>query len=278
MENLKPNHIQVQVGVGLRHTHFPYLEVAPKLAVDFFEGIAENYMSTKGRPFNMLMKMRERKPVALHGVSLSIAGPETPKVEYLKALKELHQIVDPFLVSDHLCWTGGSAHNLHNLLPFAYTQDSLNFVTERVNYVQDFLGRELTLENVSAYFSLKSSTISEPDFLNSLCERTGCKILFDLNNIYVNSVNQKYDPSEYVRTISPKHISQIHLAGFTDMGTYLFDTHSREVSNEVWNLYRLARDLGINVPTLIEWDEHIPEFERVQDEALKARKIFEEGL
>lgn len=272
MENLRPNHIQV--GVGLRHAHFPYLENNPELQVDFFEGISENFMHTKGRPFTMLMKVREQRPVALHGVSLSIAGPERPSQKYLQALKELYQIVDPFITSDHLCWTGGSAHNLHNLLPFAYTQESLDFVVERVNFVQDFLGRELTLENVSAYFTLQSSTMTEPEFLNQLCERTGCKILFDLNNIYVNSVNQRFDPFEYISMTNPKHISQIHLAGFSDMGTYLFDTHSREVSQEVWNLLRHTRDQGISVPTLIEWDEQIPEYPRVETEALKAKSIL----
>lgn len=274
MESLKPN--KIQVGVGLRHTHFPYLEEAPELQIDFFEGISENFMSTRGRPFNMLMKIRERKPVALHGVSLSIAGPEAPSQKYLQSLRELYEIVDPFITSDHLCWTGGNAHNLHNLLPFAYTRETLDFVTHRINFVQDYLGRELTLENVSAYFSLKSSTMSEPEFLNELCQRTGSKILFDLNNIYVNSVNQKFNAREYIRSTNPKYISQIHLAGFSDMGSYLFDTHSREVSEEVWNLLRFVRDLEVNVPTLVEWDENIPEFTRVEEEALKARKVLME--
>jgi len=276
MESLKPKNIQV--GVGLRHTHFPYLEQGIDPKVDFFEAISENFMNTRGRPFTMLLKMRAIRPIALHGVSLSIAGPELPNLDYLKSLKELHQIIDPFITSDHLCWTGGSAHNLHNLLPFAYTKDSLSMVCERVNYVQDFLGRPLTLENVSAYFSLKSSTMGEVEFLSTLCERTGAKTLFDLNNIYVNSVNQKYDASEYVRSIKKEHVSQIHLAGFSDMGSYLFDTHSREVSNEVWGLLALAREQGVNAPILIEWDEHIPEFSVLEHEASKARQVMMEGM
>ncbi len=276
MENLNPNHIQVQVGVGLRHTHFPYLDESPELKIDFFEGISENFMNSRGRPFKMLMKMREARPLALHGVSLSIAGPKAPPLDYLKSLKELYRIVDPFITSDHLCWTGGSAHNLHNLLPFAYTEESLKFLTTRVHFVQEFLGRTLTLENVSAYFSLKSSTLSETEFLSRLCNQTGCKILLDLNNIYVNSVNQKFDPYAYIHSINKSHISQIHLAGFTDMGSYLFDTHSREVDSEVWNLLRLTKKCGINVPTLIEWDENIPKFTKVEEEALKARAVLEE--
>lgn len=267
---MKPN--DAMVGVGLRHTHFPYLEQGPQLEIDFFEAIAENFMSTRGIPFSMLMKMRERVPIALHGVSLSLAGPEAPSRNYLQALKELHQQVDPFLVSDHLCWTGGSAHNLHNLLPFAYTDETLKLLVERVKRVQDILGRVLILENVSAYFSLKTSTIKEYDFLNVLCEQSGCQILLDLNNIYVNSINQKYDAKEYISLIKQQFVGQIHLAGFSDMGTYLFDTHSKPVSQQVWDLFDYSIELGIRVPTLMEWDEDIPDFTVVEQEALNARQ------
>lgn len=263
------------VGVGLRHTHFPYLLNGGEVQIDFFEAISENFINTRGRPFKVLEFIREKFPVALHGVSLSIASTSEIDFKYLRNLKELYQIIDPFLCSDHLCWTGHSHSNLHNLLPFAYTEKSLEHVVEKVSIVQDYLGRELVFENLSAYFTHKSSTMSEIEFINELCFRSGCRQLLDVNNLYVNSVNQKFDLNSAVTNIDFENVAQIHLAGFTDFGDYLFDTHSAPVFPEVWELFKEVVPQLKAIPILVEWDEDIPEFHVLQEEALKARNIIQ---
>lgn len=266
----------ILVGVGLRHLHFPYYENNGPIEVDFFEAISENFIHTRGRPFYILEKMRQNFPIALHGVSLSIAAEDDLDFEYLEKLKELYQAIDPFLISDHLCWTGKNAHNLHNLLPFSYDQKNLEYVCEKIEKVQDYLQRQLIFENLSAYFTLNTSEMNEAEFMNKICDRTGCGVLLDINNVYVNSVNQKFDPCDYLKTINMKHVKQVHLAGFSDYGDYLFDTHSTYVHSNVWDLFKkFYPDTG-NVPVLVEWDENIPEFSIVQEEALKAKKFFYE--
>ncbi len=271
MNQLLKNNISV--GVGLRHLHFPYFESDEPIEIDFFEAISENFLHTRGRPFYILEKMRQRFPIALHGVSLSIAAEDDLDFAYLSKLKELYQIIDPFLVSDHLCWTGKNAHNLHNLLPFSYDQKNLKHVCDRILKVQDYLQRELIFENLSAYFTLSSSEMNEAEFMNEICKATGCGMLLDINNIYVNSVNQKFDPFDYLHTINMQCVKQIHLAGFSDFGDYLFDTHSTYVHSNVWDLFQKFYSSTNSVPVLIEWDENIPDFKIVQEEALKAKKI-----
>jgi uncharacterized protein (UPF0276 family) len=260
------------IGVGLRHIHFPYLEDHPEIKVDFFEIISENYINTRGRPFEMAMKLRESFPIYMHGVSLSIAGTTELNFKYLEKLKILIEIIKPEIVSDHLCFTGFNSQNLHNLLPFAYTKENLNRISKRVNIVQEYLGREILLENLSAYFSLKNSEMNEGEFLDELANKTGAKILFDINNLYVNSINQKFNPDEFTRHLNFKNIGQIHLAGHSDFGEYLFDTHDHPVTNSVWELYKKLIPHMPGVPVLIEWDDQIPDYKTVEMEALKARE------
>ena len=262
-----------KVGVGLRHTHFPEilegLKGKEEFPVSFFEGISENFINTRGRPFKVLMQVREEYDISLHGVSLNIASHESVNLEYLKKLKELYRIVEPSLTSDHLCWTGLKATNIHNLLPFPYTTENLNFLAEKVKVIQDVLERPMAFENLSAYFSFKDSEMREEEFLVELAAKTDCKILLDLNNVYVNSQNQKFDPYDFIETIPLECVSEIHLAGHTDKGNFLFDTHSEPVKDEVWELYKHVihqRD----IPTLIEWDENIPTLNRVFEESSKA--------
>lgn len=270
----------VKVGVGLRHPHFSYIEEnLSHLKIDFFEAITENFLSTKGRPFRILCKIREQFPIALHGVSLSIASSEKIDWDYVKKCKTLYDEIDPCLVSDHLCWTGSSAHNLHNLLPFAYTKESFDLIAGKIEEVQNYLKRPLLFENLSAYFTLKNSDFSEVEFLNRLCDRTGCGLLVDINNIYVNSINQKFQASNLLNEINLKHVRQIHLAGHEDFGDYLFDTHSRPVIKEVWHLFsdfmmkmqilKQSETQVIMPRVLLEWDEDIPEFPVLEAEAGK---------
>ena len=262
------------IGVGLRPTHFPYLKKRPQTHIDWFEVITENIMNSFGRPYEMVKMIREDYPIALHGVSLSIASHEQVNLKYLENLKRLCQEFDPIRVTDHLCWTGLKEHNFHNLLPFPYTDETLDHIAKKVDTVQTKLKRQIGLENLSAYFSLKNSKYSEHHFIKKLIEKTGCQILLDINNIYVNSVNQDFNPKEYLDTFQKEDIAQIHLAGHSDFGDYLFDTHSGEVCEDVWDLFKYKKSDLKEVPILIEWDQDIPEFPKVEQEAIKAREIL----
>lgn len=262
-------------GVGLRHQHFPFLLDNPQINIDWFEVISENFMKTQGYPLEFLLKMRKDYPISLHGVSLSIGSHEELDMKYLESLKNLIQQVNPFLVSDHLCFTGLASNNLHNLLPLSYNDETLKLLCTKIDKVQSFLNRQIGIENLSAYFSLKDSTYTEWDFLNKLSKNSGCSLLLDINNIYVNSVNQGFDAKVYLDAIADSSISEIHLAGFSDLGDFLFDTHSTFVHDEVWKLYSYKIKSNPNVPTLIEWDEEIPEFNTLEAESQKARAIWE---
>ena len=266
MENL------LNVGVGLRPQHYSYLlEHGPQKAT-WFEVISENFMYTEGNPLKILEQFRERFPLSFHGVSLNLGSWEELDKDYLKRIKNLYQRFDPILISDHLCWTGSSKHSLHNLLPLPYTEETLNHLVSRISYYQDFIGREIAIENLSAYMSTQQD-YTEWDFLAELSKRSGCKILLDINNIYVNSVNFKFNAKKYLDAIDIKSVSEIHLAGHTDMGNYLFDTHSTKVCDEVWKLFEYKWKEDTSIPTLIEWDEDIPSYEVLEEEVNKALMI-----
>ena len=264
-------------GVGLRSEHFPFI-LAEGPAVDWFEAISENFMDTGGRPLRVLEEVRRRAPIALHGVSLSIGSADPLDPAYLNKLKALADRIQPAIVSDHLCWTGVEGENLHDLLPLPFTEEAVRHIAERVHQVQEVLGRSILLENVSSYVTYKHSVMPEWQFLAAVARRSGCGILLDLNNIYVNSVNHGFDPREYLRGIPGELVGQFHLAGHTDQGKFLFDTHSRPVIEPVWDLYREALRLYGPVTTLIEWDEDIPPFEYLAAEAAQARTIMSQSV
>ena len=260
-------------GVGLRTEHYDdILRDWPRM--DWFEAISENFMDSGGRALQVLDAVRRRYPVALHGVALSIGSTDPLDAHYLKRLKALADRIEPVIVSDHLCWTGVEQQQLHDLLPLPFTEEAVRHVAGRVAQVQEFLGRRILLENVSAYVTFRHSTMPEWEFLTAVAERSGCGILLDLNNVYVNAYNHQFDPRDYLRGIPGELIGQFHLAGHTDMGAYLFDTHSAPVIDEVWQLYREALTQWGPVTTLIEWDEDIPPFPRLAEEAEKARAIY----
>ncbi len=260
-------------GVGLRSPHYPVVtEEWPEM--DWFEAISENYMDTGGRPFHILEKVRQHYPVALHGTALSLGSSDDLNPQYLERLKRLDQAIEPFIVSDHLCWSGIGGDHLHDLLPLPFTEEALRHVSARIMQVQEFLGRRILIENVSAYVTFKHSTMTEWEFLNGVAERADCGILLDVNNIYVNSVNHGFNPKDYVRAVAGERVLQMHVAGHTDMGTYLFDTHSKAIIDPVWDLYEQAIGQWGPISTLIEWDEDIPGWECLSEEAAKARKIY----
>lgn len=264
------------VGVGLRSAHFARLLERPKTPVRWFEAITENYMDSQGRPLDVLRKIREDFPVALHGVSLSIGGVEGPRPGYLEKLKGLIERVDPLLVTDHLCFTGAHASNVHDLLPLPYTEEAIATVVSNVSQVQDFLGRPIGLENVSSYLTYNASQMREEEFLVAIAKRSGCKILLDVNNVFVSATNHGFRAEDYVDAIPSELIVQLHLGGYSDMGKFLFDTHSRAPTDPVWELYRRVIRRCPEVPVLIEWDEAIPDWAGLEAEAVKAIGIAAE--
>ncbi|MGZ5280552.1 MAG: MNIO family bufferin maturase, partial [Pseudobdellovibrionaceae bacterium] len=218
---------------------------------------------------------RELYPIVLHGVSLSIGSTDELNFQYLRNLKRLIDTIEPAWVSDHFCWTGVQGENLHDLLPLPYTQETIAHLVERIDQVQSFLKRQFVFENVSAYLSFSHSEMSEWQFLKEVAQKSGCGLLLDVNNIYVSSVNQNFDPMEFIKGIPIDQVQQIHLAGHSMADGGLIDTHDRPVIDEVWALYRQTLALTGTKPTLIEWDDQIPEFPILEAEALKAKSILQ---
>ena len=264
------------IGVGLRTVHYAHiLEKRPD--VDFFEVLSENYMDTGGRPLWVLDQVAERYPVVLHGVSLSIGGSDPLDREYLGKLKALADRTRALWVSDHLCWTGVAGRNTHDLLPMPLTEEALAHVVARVKTVSDVLGRPLILENASTYAEFTASSMPEWEFFGRLMEEADCGMLLDVNNVYVSAFNHGFDPQVYIDAIDPARVTQYHLAGHTNKGTHIIDTHNDHVIDAVWDLYRRSVARTGRVATLLEWDADIPPFEIVHAEALKARPLRGEG-
>lgn len=265
------------VGVGLRLPHYEAI-FASFPRVDWFEIISENFMVQGGKPLANLNRILDRYPVVQHGVSLSIGSTAPLDWDYLRGLKALLQRVRCPWVSDHLCFTQAGGVNIHDLLPLPYTEEAIRHVASRARTVQDFLEVPLALENVSSYLTYTSSTMTEWAFLNAVVDEADCGILLDVNNIYVSSYNHRFDPREYVDAVPPHRVVQVHLAGHSNFGKYILDTHSDHVIDPVWDLYRRAtRRIG-PVSTLIEWDDDIPSFETLLTEAERARTIRNEEV
>lgn len=261
------------LGVGLRSPHFDHI-LSQWPQVDWFEAISENFIDTRGRPRFILDQIAERYPIALHGVSMSIGSTDPLNHDYLSRLRRLADDIGAVWVSDHLCWTGIAGANTHDLLPLPLTEETLEHVSERIRIVQDVLERPLILENPSTYVEFVASSIPESEFLARLTESSGCGLLLDVNNVYVSSVNHDFDPHEYIASLPPDRIVQIHLGGHTNYGTHIIDTHSGRVIDEVWALYRQAIETCGGLATLLEWDQDIPPFEQVHAEVLRARDVL----
>jgi uncharacterized protein (UPF0276 family) len=259
------------IGVGLRTVHFAHiLETRP--SVDWFEIVSENFMDTGGRPMHVLGEIAERYPIVMHGVSLSIGSTDPLDLAYLGKLTRLAERVRAHWISDHLCFTGVAGRNLHDLLPLPYDDECLAHVVRRVKEVQERLERPIVIENPSSYVEFRRSNMSEWEFLARLSEEADCGLLLDVNNVYVSSVNHDFDPNEYIDAIPPERVVQYHLAGHTNHGTHIIDTHSDHVIDPVWKLYERAVARTGARSTLLEWDESIPSFDVVHAEALKAKR------
>ena len=231
-------------------------------------------MDNFGLGRHVLEHIRKQKPVVMHGVSMSIGSTDPINMTYLQKLQELADFVQPEWISDHLCWTGVAHTNTHDLLPLPLTEESLNHVADRVLQVQDILKRPLILENPSTYLEFKHSTIPEWEFLSELTKRTDCGLLLDVNNVFVSATNHGFDAETYVRSVPADRIVQVHLAGPTDCGFYLVDTHDNPVPAQVWELYKIVHELTGGVSTLLEWDANIPDFPDLVRELELAKSVI----
>ncbi|MBD3733283.1 MAG: DUF692 domain-containing protein [Sphingopyxis sp.] len=264
-------------GLGLRPDHYPDFLRGPQ-PVDWLEIISENYMVPGGKPLAMLDAIRADYPMVMHGVSLSIGSDEPFDMDYLAALKALERRVEPLWISDHLCWTGINAHNTHDLLPLPYDAPALDCVVENIGRVQDYLGRRILIENPSSYVTFRSSDRSEWEFLAEMAGRADCLLLLDVNNIYVSARNHGFDPENYLAGLPVDRIQQIHLAGHSDMGDYVIDTHDADVCDAVWDLYASAIRRFGSVATMIERDDAIPPLADVLAELDCARALAARAL
>lgn len=268
---------ELGVGVGLRTPHYEIFEQGTPRSISWIEVISENFMAWQdreiGEAHRTLLRLRRDLPVALHGVSLSIGSADPLNYEYLGRLKDLSDIIQPAIISDHLCWTGIDGENLHDLLPVPYTEEALLIISEKVRKVQDFLGRRILLENPSSYFEYSASEMSECDFLSELSKRSDCGILLDLNNVYVSSINHGFSAEEYLDNLPTERIGQIHLAGHSQENELLVDTHDAPVCENVWQLFnQFTRKYG-TFSAMIERDGNVPLWADLEAEVLRIASI-----
>ena len=244
-------------GLGFRPQHYSWVTTHCPREVDVFEIVSENFMGVGGRPKFFLEKLRANYPILMHGVGLTIGskGPFDPL--YLKRLKELTQFIQPQMVSDHLSWGQLACRNSHDLLPITYTHESMDDMVGKLGYLQDFLGRRFFLENPSAYVAFQDGDYDEAGFFAELLKRTGAGILLDVNNLYVNLKNLNQDPEDFLRALRPQDVGYFHLAGHSDQGDVLVDTHDQAVPESVWALFGKAKAYFPNIPAIVEWDGNI---------------------
>ncbi len=261
-------------GLGLRAPHFQHI-LQQQPDIPWFEVLIDNYLGG-GPALEQLEQISELYPITFHGVGLSLGSCETLNKSYLKKLRQRISDFDPVHISDHLCWTTLAGHNAHDLLPLPYVTQSIATVVEHVKQVQDYLGQRILIENVSSYLSYKQSVMEEWQFLVAVAEQADCNILLDINNIYVSAINHNTNPDTYLNAIPIERVKEFHLAGYEDMSTHLLDTHGEAVHAPVWALYKKALQRFGSVPTLIEWDNNIPEFSILRAEADKANRYQNE--
>ena len=265
-------------GLGLRPQHFSAIlgeEADPEVCadVDWFEILSENFIGVGGPPMRNVMAVRERFPMAMHGVSLSIGSVDPLDMDYLRGLKTLAERIEPEVISDHLCWTGAHGLNMHDLLPLPMTEETIAHVAGRVAQVQDFMGRRILLENASTYVAFEEDEMTEWAFLSEICARADCDILLDVNNIYVSAFNHGFDAGDYLAGVPGERIRQIHLAGHEHNGDHIVDTHDHPVPEPVLELYAdVVRRFG-PIPAMIERDDRIPPFDDLVEELRGVRRI-----
>jgi uncharacterized protein (UPF0276 family) len=264
------------IGLGLRIPHYEDI-FSKKPDIDWFEIISENFMVEGGKPIEILTRIMENYPVVMHGVSLSIGGAEALDWDYLKKLKALARLTKTPWVSDHLCWGRLPGAHYHDLLPLPYTKEVIKYVSERARIIQDFLEVPFALENLSSYVAYQADEMEEWEFYSSVVEKADIHMMLDVNNIYVSSRNHGFDPKDYYQNIPMERVLQIHIAGHSDHGDYVLDTHNNYVRDEVWKIYADVYAKTGGVSTLLEWDDDFVSFQETWDEALKAKQ-FQQNL
>lgn len=280
---MSSNHKNLQklVGVGLRAPYMKRFMESPPCSVGWVEVVTENYLDWESQeilaPRNRLLKVREKMPVVFHGVSLSVGTAGPVQESYVRRLKKLCDLIEPAWVSDHLCWTGTSENNLHDLFPLPETKEAIEIVVAKLDLVQNALKRPFGIENISSYVQLKDSEMPEWEFVSEIIRRSGAFLLLDINNVYVNSVNHGFDPWDFLENIPHKAVKQIHLAGHQNKGDYLFDTHDAAVSEEVWKLFEAYIQCFGPTPSMIERDDHLPEWEELEEELARIGEIMKEA-
>lgn len=271
METSAPKSTSLGVGIGLRVSHYRDL-LLRECCVGWLEAHTENYFGEGGYDLHVLMKLRERYPISLHGVGLGLGSAAGYSTDHLHRVAALVRRVEPTLVSEHLCWSAVAGRVFNDLLPLPMTHAALELMSARVAQMQDVLQRTVLIENVSSYLRFAGGDYSEAGFLNELATRTGCGILLDVNNFYVNQRNHGEDAAALIDEIDPRHVGEIHLAGHLVTGPAVIDHHGARVAEDVWALYlRALQHCGV-VPTLIEWDTDVPTLDVLLDEASKARR------
>jgi len=272
MTNLKANIPNLGIGIGLRVPHFEEIfRTEPN--IDWFEIISENFLVDGGKPIENLKRILERYPVVQHGVSLAIGSPDPLDFDYLKKLKALTRLTKTPWVSDHLCWGRLPGAHYHDLLPLPYTQEVIAYVADRARIVQDYLELPFALENLSSYVGYRNDEMPEWEFYTAVVEKANIYMMLDVNNIYVSSRNHGFDPKTYCSYVPLDRVLQIHLAGHSDHGTYVLDTHDNHVRDDVWALYADIYPKTGGVSTLLEWDDNLLSFQETWDEALKAKQF-----
>jgi len=280
------SNIPARTGIGLRAPHFEaVLEQLPDVA--WFEAHSENYFGLEtdgrmgGKPLHYLERIREHYPLSLHGVGLSLGSVDPLDRQHLKQLKNLIDVIEPGLVSEHLSWSSIDGRYFNDLLPLPYTEEALAHMVDRVSATQDLLGRQILIENASSYLEFSASTIPEWEFVVALAQQADCKLLLDVNNIYVNAMNHEFDPLLFLQSVPVERVSEIHLAGHTvktfDEGVLRIDTHDQRVCDAVWSLYGSAVSRFTDVPALIEWDSNLPPLAVLLEEAQRADAIADAG-
>ncbi|MEH6443939.1 MAG: DUF692 domain-containing protein [Oceanospirillaceae bacterium] len=264
-------------GLGLRSDYYQQI-IDEKPAVDWFEILTENYLVDGGKPLYFLDKIRADYPMVMHGVSMSIGSTDPLDYTYLKQLKALAERVEPQWISDHLCWTGQNQVNLHDLMPLPYTREAINHVAARIREVQDFLGRQLVIENVSSYVTYREDEMTEWDFIGEVTKAADCHLLLDVNNVYVSARNHGFDPLDYISALPISAVRQLHLAGHTDYGSYVVDTHDQPVPDPVWDLAVKVFERFGAVPAMIERDDNMPAFSELMAELAHLRRIAKDTL
>lgn len=264
-------------GLGLRPDYYEEI-LQQNHCLDWFEITTENYLIPGGKPLYYLDKIRENYPVVMHGVSLSLGSSEPLDTAYLKELKSLADRIEPAWISDHLCWTGVNGLNMHDLLPIPYTQQAIHHIVNRIEEIQDYLGQRILIENVSSYLTFAQSEMSEWEFISQIANRADCYLLLDVNNIYVSSINHNFKALEYINGLPAERIVQIHLAGHSNHGDYIIDTHDAPVIQPVWDLYAATIKRFGNISTMIERDDNMPPFSELLSEIDKARSIAKKAL